>query len=34
MIKNPNYVPNIFPGKSNDSDPNKEIEGWSFVKNE
>ena len=34
MIKNPNYVPNVFPGNKNPADSKNEIEGWSFVKSE
>jgi len=32
MIKNPNYVPNIFPGDSSNSEKSKNnVDGWSFA---
>ena len=31
MIKNPNYVPNIFPGNPKESkDPKNDVDGWYF----
>ena len=32
MIKNPNYVPNIFPGDTKNSENSKNnVDGWSFA---
>ena len=35
MIKNPNYVPNIFPGNPKQSDnPNNKVDDWYFAPKE